>query len=217
MSSEQRGQCPDHQIDTNGKNKHFNVGINYKRRRPIFGVGINDSDYVTQSISGTCPFYITWRGMIQRCFSAKWLNKYPSYRDTTVCDEWLTFSNFKAWMETQDWEGKSLDKDLLGDGNLYSPETCYFISQKLNCFINGYSTRGSKGLPKGVYKSKKRFQAMCRNPFNERPYIGYYGCPTAANFAYIKKKQEYAKRFIRDEVDPIIKAALTERFSICQS
>lgn len=46
----------------------------------------------------------------------------------SVCEEWLTFSNFKRWMEQQDYEGKALDKDLLVSQNkTYSSETCVFV------------------------------------------------------------------------------------------
>lgn len=30
-----------------------------------------------------------------------------------MADEWNTFSNFKNWMEKQNWEDKQLDKDII--------------------------------------------------------------------------------------------------------
>lgn len=38
-------------------------------------------------------------------------------------------------MDQQDWKGKHLDKDLLGDTYEYSPEKCCFISKRLNTEI----------------------------------------------------------------------------------
>jgi len=56
-----------------------------------------------------CPFYPTWKGMVQSCYDPYWLNDNQDDRDATVCDEWKSFSTFKEWMETQDWgEGKVL-------------------------------------------------------------------------------------------------------------
>jgi hypothetical protein len=55
-----------------------------------------------------CPFYESWKGMVQTCYDPYWLNDNPTDRDATVSEEWKTFSTFKQWMETQDWEGKVL-------------------------------------------------------------------------------------------------------------
>lgn len=92
----------------------------------LYGHGILD----VPGASNT-PQYIRWMSMLQRCYDEGALSRDPSYRGVTVCDEWLTFSNFKAWMDTKDWEGKCLDKDLKS-GSVYSPETCLFISEGLN-------------------------------------------------------------------------------------
>lgn len=207
--TEIKGACPHHGTNTNGSGNSLR-----KRKKKVLGVGINDADYLTQSRhSGKCPYYETWSAMLTRCFSEDWKEKHPSYLGVTACEEWLTFSNFKAWMETQDWEGKQLDKDLLGDGKLYSPETCCFLERRVNSFITSHSTRGGEGLPVGVYKSKKRFQALCRNPLGEKPYIGTYRCETKAHFEYLKKKQSYARKLSDMEHDQRIKKAILERFS----
>lgn len=106
-------------------------------RKAMYGVGINDADYVTQPSDKLqrCPIFDRWHSMIRRCYSENSLARHPRYEMVTVCQEWRTFSNFKSWMEMQDWEGLALDKDILGDGNLYSPETCRFIPQEVNSFF----------------------------------------------------------------------------------
>ena len=127
-------------------------------RKLIYGVGINDADYPTQSckiighVDGkqkrkllwACPFYRRWTSMLGRCYCKKFLQNSPTYQNCFVCNEWLTFSKFKAWMETQDWEGKELDKDLLsGECKVYSPETCVFVPRNVNMFmIESLSSRG---------------------------------------------------------------------------
>jgi hypothetical protein len=55
-----------------------------------------------------CPFYETWKGMVQSCYDPYWLNDNPTDRDATVSEEWKSFSTFKEWMETESWEGKVL-------------------------------------------------------------------------------------------------------------
>ena len=77
-----------------------------KSKKLVFGKGINDADYDTK----VCPYYREWYKMIQICYSTKWQanNDDEDLDGRTVCDEWLTFSNFKKWMQTQDWEGREL-------------------------------------------------------------------------------------------------------------
>ena len=45
-----------------------------KQKKLIYGVGIND---VNDIVNGD-RCYTTWRGMFQRCYSPKWLKRYPS-------------------------------------------------------------------------------------------------------------------------------------------
>ena len=140
-----------------------------KSRKLVSGVGINDVDYEVQKpqvflgrLYKKCPFYDKWQAMLWRCYSKKSLYKHPSYKDCLVCSEWLKLSNFKSWMETQDWEGRHLDKDLLVPGNkLYSPDTCCFISIRLNSFITEPNV-GNNGLPAGVTFDKLR-GILCSN------------------------------------------------------
>lgn len=56
----------------------------------------------------------------------------PEYKDKSVCEEWLNYSNFKIWFDEHYVPSKNnqidLDKDLLVQGNkVYSPETCVFL------------------------------------------------------------------------------------------
>lgn len=120
----------------------------------VCGIGINDADYeITKhslvngkrKITWKCPFYQKWHNMLSRCTNGE----RKSYTTVSVCEEWLKFSNFKCWMETQEWEGRELDKDILG-GLEYSPNTCLFISPELNRLMVR-----SCSLNKNVYLVKK--------------------------------------------------------------
>lgn len=77
--------------------------------------------------------YYKWKNMIQRCYDKKVHKKYkPEYKDKSVCEEWLNYSNFKIWFDEHYVPRKNnqidLDKDLLVQGNkVYSPETCVFL------------------------------------------------------------------------------------------
>lgn len=122
-------------------------------KRLVAGIGLNDSgepvvkfhtEGGSRRLVWRCPYYSKWSNMIQRCYSD---SSPKQYWFVEVCKEWLTFSNFKSWMEQQDWEGKELDKDLKGNGFLYSPESCCFISQRTNNLMIETRTNNKSGIP----------------------------------------------------------------------
>lgn len=127
-------------------------------KKLIYGVGVNDSDYkVNPTVKGKrvkCPFYMKWRNMIARCYSSAYHKIKPSYKGCVVCSEWLSFSNFKSWMIKQDWKGKQLDKDIVKLGNKeYSPSTCVFVSNSVNCAMRPITTNSP--LIKGKIENLK--------------------------------------------------------------
>lgn len=80
--------------------------------------------------------YSIWDGMHQRCYNPK-NTAYHSYggRGVIICDEWKSeFLSFYSWAMDNGYGDKlQIDKDILGDGKLYSPSTCCFVSSKTNC------------------------------------------------------------------------------------
>lgn len=186
--------------------------------KKIFGVGINDADYtVTPVIDGVrvfCPFYTKWHSMLRRCYSLKALTDRPTYQGCVVCDAWLVFSNFKTWMEKQDWKGKTLDKDFFGDGSIYSPSTCCFVELWLNTLFNARAAL--RGLyPIGVSKDHRinRFQAQLQ--INGRiKYLGLFDTPKEASIAYKKAKRQYVIDKMRDYPDQRIKRAVLAKIGV---
>lgn len=198
-----------------------------KTKRLVYGVGINDADYETQKFEylgkangqtvnkslWKCPFYRTWSNMLERCYSQRFQSTRPSYVGCTVCEEWERFSNFKAWMETQEWEGLNLDKDILFRGNkVYSPETCVFISKRLNSFITEPNV-GS--LPIGVTwdEGRKKYRAQISNPFTgKNQSLGDYEDSIAAHKVWLVKKLEFARVLASEQLNTRVAAALVERY-----
>lgn len=197
----------------------------------VQGVGVNDADYATQrrkalgevTVDGKCsrnlvwycPFYRTWANMLNRCYSENYQKNKPTYIGCTVCKEWLTFSNFKGWMEKQPWEGGQLDKDIIFTNNkVYCPEACVFISQVINTFVTE-STAVRGKCPIGVTwnKASKKFLARCGNPITrENEYLGCYDSPDEAHKAWLVRKQELAKLLAESQSDPRVAKALIERY-----
>lgn len=198
----------------------------------VKGVGINDADYrlnvwenlgrgadgkQVQKLVWRCPYYIKWMSLLDRCYSEKSLIKFPTYNDAVVCEDWLTFSNFKAWMETQDHEGKQLDKDILLPRNkLYSPETCVFVSELTNKFIeegkpnvSGYplgvsAIKGSGGI---IYRSY--CQQLGRSP---RKNLGYFNSVEEAHFVWLTEKRKLATIVAEMQADERVAKALVDRY-----
>jgi hypothetical protein len=129
-----------------------------------------------------CPYYRKWFNMIRRCYDTNYLYRH-TYQDVSVCDDWLTFSNFRSWMMGQDWENKALDKDLLGDGKLYSPNTCCFLPQSINNFLLTYSSDKYTG----VTEYGKRFYAR-----HGKVDIGSYHSFIEAKVAYDAYRKQRA-------------------------
>jgi hypothetical protein len=183
------------------------------KRKPIYGVGINDAPYMIQiKIDGKrydCHYYRIWSEMLRRCYNPKYHAWKPTYIECSVSDDWLIFSNFKKWMKLQDWKDKELDKDLLVAGNkTYSADTCVFIPRTINNLLN--RSLSNKGLyPTGVsyHKAAKKFAAQC-NIFGKSKHIGVYPTAEEAHKAYKKVKIEHLILIAKDQPEIIMDAII---------
>lgn len=76
--------------------------------------------------------------MLERCYTDNEERKVRWYSEVEVCDRWKHFSNFLE--DIKELEGYdlyvenphkySLDKDIIGNGKLYSKDTCMFVTQQ---------------------------------------------------------------------------------------
>lgn len=194
-----------------------------KQTKLVMGVGINDADYpVTKNkmVNGksvctwVCPFYSRWRNMLERAYSASYQALYPTYVGCSVCDDWIYFSNFKAWMQTQDWEGKHLDKDLLYPSNkVYSSETCVFIDQKINLFLTERAARrGDWPIGVSLMKETGKYQARCATLGDGQKSLGCYDTPEEAHKVWLKFKVSVAYELAAQQTDSRVAKALIERY-----
>lgn len=195
-----------------------------RKKKLVSGVGLNDADYKTQEfhvvegvkrLKWICPFYLTWRSMLARAHSEHYKSRHKSYLGVSVCDEWLTFSNFKSWMEKQDWEGKALDKDLLVRGNKkYSPDTCIFLTSRINSFIcESHSKRGKFKLGVSQDNRTKRFIARSRSGSgSSQEHIGSFLTEEEAHAAWLSRKRELAMELAEAEENHVVAKALRERY-----
>ena len=196
----------------------------------VHGVGVNDlpyrtqiNEYVTenggkriQKSVFICKYYAAWKHMLERCYSKKYLESYPTYIGTSVCSEWLYATAFKKWMEQQDWKGKCLDKDIIVPrSKLYSPETCAFVLQATNKFVTASDAiRGDYPIGVSLYKPTGKYCARCKNPFTwKQEHLGYFLTPEDAHEAWRKRKHELAQLVAARESDSRVVEALKKRYS----
>lgn len=187
-----------------------------KRNKLVSGVGINDVDDPIFNHDGTrSPFYEAWASMLKRCYSVKFKVRHPSYSECYCIEEWKYFSNFKSWMETQDWEGKQLDKDLLVPGNkMYSPETCVFVSKAVNIFMTENQSKNGE-YPPGVHfrADNLKYRAYCSDGRGLK-HLGQYDNPQDAYLAYRKYKEKLAMELAEEQTDSRIAKALIDRYKV---
>lgn len=179
--------------------------------------GINDADYVVQSVSedgkrDVCPIYQCWRNMIKRCYYPKIQVRYPTYIGCQVDERWRSFMTFREWYLEQDSKpGDHLDKDFLGDGKLYSPETCCLIPGWLNMlFTNRGAKRGD--WPQGVSSNKRdpKYYAHIRCK-GKTIHVGYFDTPEEASAAYLEVKATYVEELLVEFPQPLRVAAGVRR------
>jgi hypothetical protein len=94
------------------------------------------SEKVTKHGLTQHPLYNVWYNMKLRCYNPENDNyKYYGKRGVAVCDEWRdSVEAFYDWSMNNGYQaGLELDKDIFGDGSLYSPETCCFVTPEENC------------------------------------------------------------------------------------
>lgn len=136
-------------------------------------------------------FYRKWKAMILRCKNTQWQEQHPSYLGVDVCDEWMCLQRFCDWVDAQEYaevEGISweLDKDLLGNGKLYSPETCCLLPKEVNLFLarinEDFTPRRTESGSWAVY---------CSDGVNkDNRYVGAYPSYEQAYDIWKAKKNE---------------------------
>lgn len=121
-------------------------------------------------------------------------------------NSFTSFQEFAEWCQHQQgylnkdagryWQ---LDKDFLGTGKEYSPESCMFVPAEVNTLANEMGSLG-KELPVGVtaYYGKKRttYKAECKMG-GDSIHLGTFQTVQAARAAWLECKTKYTESLIR--------------------
>ena len=181
------------------------------KRKPLFGVGVNDASYVTKPMVDGArlwdPAYRAWSCMLNRAYDQKYHARYPTYVGVTVCEEWHSFSAFRAWWIANYRDDGHLDKDLLVVGNReYSPWSCLYVPQWLNTFTtDSGASRGEFPIGVCLHKQTGRYRSQCHNPITGKDIeLGRFTTPEAAHEAWRRYKLELAEQ-LKPDMDAIDK------------
>jgi hypothetical protein len=138
-----------------------------------FGVGyLGVGDYSTTYKDK--KIYILWNSIIRRSYSEVCKKHSPTYKNVTVCDEWLNFQNFAKWYEDnyphhiQDIKFH-LDKDVLQlrvKNKIYSPNTCIFLPHNVNMFLTNKKSNNTSGIIGVTFNKSNGDWTVTGNDFN---------------------------------------------------
>ena len=164
-----------------------------------FGVG----EYRASINYKQTPEYRIWANVLKRCYDEKNQERCPTYKGVTVCQEWHSFQNFAKWYNDnlpKIYGVKfHLDKDLLQQAvknKIYSPDTCVFLPQEINKFLNNKQSSNTSGYI-GVhrYKTHKKWIAQIM-VFGEDKgrHLGRFLTLEQASQAYQKARAEQSEK-----------------------
>lgn len=171
----------------------------------VCGVGYLGRRKTIKTTKFEIYIYKRWLAMLKRCYDPKTLEKQPTYKEVSVCDEWLCYDTFREWFIKNYVEGYQLDKDILSVGTkIYSPETCVFVPKEINLLFN-VNKNNRSSLPLGVIRNvKTNGYGACINIQGKANYLGIYDSQEEAFNAYRKAKKEHilsiAKKW-KDKID----------------
>ncbi len=166
----------------------------------IYGIA-----YIGQGVYGASRdqvknlFYNKFKNMIERSADKKLKEKFPAYKDVTVCVEWLNFQNFAKWMDEnynpETMEGWHLDKDILFKSNkIYSPDTCCFVPQEINAlFTKGEKRRGRYPIGVSFNNGRGKKFKSCIEKYGKSLYLGLFDTEEEAFEAYKTAKEYHIK------------------------
>lgn len=164
----------------------------------IYNVGYLGNVKITDDNGNRLKSYDVWFSMLQRCYDEKNRDKYPTYKNCEVCDEWKCYDNFKKWYDENYYEIENekicLDKDIMFENNkIYSPKTCIFVPHYINSLFSGHNKKTD--LPKGVYLDEDKYRSKI-NIFGNTEYLGRFDTIEEAQKVYNNKRKELLVKVI---------------------
>ena len=184
-----------------------------KSQPSVYGVGVIGDEIV--NIKSVAPKeYKLWNKVLERCYDIKYHNRYPTYFECSVSENFKYYPYFKERCNKQigfnskDDKGKpfNLDKDILiKGGKLYSEDICVFVPREVNALlIKREAKRGECLIGVCHHKRLNKFMSMV-NKSGKPVHLGYFSTELEAFLAYKEAKEDYIKVVAnkwKDQIDP---------------
>jgi len=142
--------------------------------RRAHGVGfIGVGKFLSSKNGKPVKEYKAWVRMIERCYSNKLHDRYPTYKNCTVHPDWHDYQAFAKWYTSQKYYDLdyALDKDLLVRGNkVYSEDNCCLLPAEINGLVEKLSS-----------VSAIKIAAKWRGHINDRVYHALMNWTVADN------------------------------------
>ena len=179
----------------------YNIGIcKVKWKSPA-------SSYKDGKQEQTRPYKI-WRAMMQRQ-KLEYVDRNRGYEGVKVSKDFEDYDIFYGWFINQvgnssfDDHGHyfQMDKDLLGNGLIYTKDICVFLPREINNAT--IKPKKKKELPTGVYKSKNRYVSKISR-YNIERNLGSFKTIEEAFSAYKEAKESYVLELAekwKDKID----------------
>ena len=162
-----------------------------------------------------CPIYNRWFSMLERCYSKKVHERFPTYVGCYTSDDFKDYSKWRKWYDNYQYkhDGWQLDKDLLVKGNkIYSSETCVFLPREINqILVKRTVSRGKYLIGVCWSKTNRAFMAQVNKNKGKSEHLGFFNTEIEAFNAYKVAKESFVKEQAdkyKDMLDPRAYSAL---------
>lgn len=155
------------------------------------GIGITDIS-IKDADGNKLHSYELWSGILGRCYSKSRLKTYPANRGLSVCEEWLTFSNFKRYYDKHYRKGTLLNRSILKpDNRIYSPEHCRFVPTHVHRLLACPNSKETEH-EQGVYLQKGKLYTSV-SKYGKKVTAGPFDTKQEAYVAYKASKENYVQ------------------------
>ena len=188
------------------------------RMKPtVYGVGClgGNLELKTSYNGKKCPIYNRWFSMLERCYSKKVHERFPTYVGCYTSDDFKDYSKWRKWYDNYQYkhDGWQLDKDLLVKGNkIYSSETCVFLPREINqILVKRTVSRGKYLIGVCWSKTNRAFMAQVNKNKGKSEHLGFFNTEIEAFNAYKVAKESFVKEQAdkyKDMLDPRAYSAL---------
>lgn len=192
---------------------NFKMGkIKNKGAPTVYGVGILGTSPTRNVEDGKrTKEYVSWYEMLRRCYGDK--EKFPAYKDVTICEEWFLYDNFYNWVQTQenhDIDGWKLDKDIIKKGNrIYAPDVCCLVPNRVNCLFETLKAkRGNSPIGTSFRQNRNAYSVCCRDCDGKNISLGQYRDKEEAFDVYKQFKESVIRKVAEEEYK---KGTITKR------